>query len=65
MGTRQTQDPNAMALKEFISQTMKILKTSPNATEICVDRVKPLRFAEASGNYDQVFITFNGRIAAH
>ena len=65
MGTRQTQDPNAMALKEFISQTMKILKTSPNATEICVDRVKPLRFAEATGNYDQVFITFNGRIAAH
>jgi uncharacterized oxidoreductase len=65
MGTRQTQDPNAMALKEFISQTMKILKTSPNATGICVDRVKPLRFAEASGNYDQVFITFNGRIAAH
>jgi uncharacterized oxidoreductase len=65
MGSRQAQDPNAMTLKEFISQTMKILKTSPNAQEICVDRVKPLRFAEASGNYDKVFQTFNGRIAAH
>ena len=65
MGPRQAQDPNAMPLKEFISQTMKILETLPNAAEICVDRVKPLRFAEASGNYDEVFTTFNGRIAAH
>jgi len=65
MGSRQAKDPNAMPLKEFISQTMKILKTSPNAVEICVDRVKPLRFAEASGNYDEVFQTFNARIAAH
>jgi uncharacterized oxidoreductase len=65
MGPRQAQDPNAMPLKEFISQTMKILETLPNAAEICVDRVKPLRFAEASGNYDDVFTTFNGRIAAH
>jgi uncharacterized oxidoreductase len=65
MGPHQAQDPNAMPLKEFMSQTMKILKTSPNAAEICVDRVKPLRFAEASGNYDEVFKTFNGRIAAH
>ena len=65
MGPRQAQDPNAMPLREFISETMKILKTSPNAAEICVDRVKPLRFAEAGGNYDEVFTTFNGRIAAH
>jgi uncharacterized oxidoreductase len=65
MGPRQAQDPNAMPLKEFISETMKILKTAPNAAEICVDRVKPFRFAEASGNYHEVFQTFNGRIAAH
>jgi uncharacterized oxidoreductase len=65
MGSRQAQDPNAMPVKEFISQTMKILKTSPNAAEICVDRVKAPRFAEASGNYDEVFQTFNARIAAH
>jgi uncharacterized oxidoreductase len=65
MGSRQAQDPNAMPLKEFISQTMKILKTSPGAVEIYVDRVKPLRFAEASGNYEEVFTTFNGRVAGH
>src|SRR5215831_13468373 len=65
MGPRQAQDPNALPLKEFILETMMILKTSPNAAEICVDRVKPLRFAEASGSYDEVFKTFNGRITAH
>jgi uncharacterized oxidoreductase len=54
-----------MPLKEFISETMSILKTAPNVTEICVDRVKSLRFAEASGNYAEVFKMFNGRIAAH
>jgi uncharacterized oxidoreductase len=61
MGSRQAQDPNAMPLKEFVSETMEILKTLPNATEICVDRVKSLRFAEARGKYDEVFKTFNGR----
>jgi len=65
MGPRQAQDPNAMPLKEFISETMNILKTSPNASEICVDRVKSLRFAEASGKYDEVFKMFNGGLAAH
>ena len=65
MGTRQARDPNAMPLAQFISETMNILRTSPNATEICVDRVKPLRFAEAGGNYEEVYKTFNGRIAAH
>jgi uncharacterized oxidoreductase len=63
MGPRQSQDPNAMPLQKFISETMNSLETSPNATELCVDRVKPFRFAEASGNYDEVYKTFNGRIA--
>lgn len=65
MGTRQAEDPNAMPLKEFISEAMSILGASPNSTEICVNRVKRLRFAEASGNYDALYKTFNGRIAAH
>jgi uncharacterized oxidoreductase len=46
MGARQANDPNAMPLDAFITETMKILKKSPHATEICVERVKPLRFAE-------------------
>jgi uncharacterized oxidoreductase len=44
MGPGQARDPNAMPLKDFIAETMNILKTSPDATEICVERVKPLRF---------------------
>jgi uncharacterized oxidoreductase len=63
-GTRQANDPNAMPLKDFIVETMNILKTSPGTTEICVERVKPLRFAEANGNYDAFFRNFNDAITA-
>jgi uncharacterized oxidoreductase len=63
-GPRQASDPNAMPLKDFISETMSILENSPNGTEICVERVKPLRFAEASGQYDAFFKTFNEGMTA-
>ncbi len=64
MGTRQANDPTAMPLADFIAETMNILKTSPNATEIQVERVKPLRFAEASGGYDDFYKTFNDAMSA-
>jgi len=64
MGPGQAGDPNAMPLKDFIAETMNILKTSPDATEICVERVKPLRFAEANGGYDAFFKTFNDSLSA-
>jgi uncharacterized oxidoreductase len=64
MGSRQANDPNAMPLKDFIAETINILHTSPDATEICVERVMPLRFAEANGGYDAFFKNFNDRIAA-
>src|SRR5208282_4973105 len=54
-GPGQASDSNAMPLKDYIAETMDILKTSPEATEIRVERVKPLRLAEASGNYDAFF----------
>lgn len=63
LGSGGLTDPNAMPLKDFISETMHILKHSPERTEICVERVKPLRGAEASGNYDAFFKTFNDRAA--
>jgi len=50
--------------RDYIAETMNILKTSPNATEICVERVKPLRFAEANGVYDGFFTKFNDAMAA-
>jgi uncharacterized oxidoreductase len=64
LGAWQANDPNAMPLKDFISETMNILENSPNATEICVERVKPLRFAETSGQYDAFFKNFNDGMAA-
>jgi uncharacterized oxidoreductase len=64
MGDRQANDPNAMPLQEFIAETMKILKGCPDANEICVERVKPLRFAERNGGYDAFFTRFNDTVAA-
>jgi uncharacterized oxidoreductase len=63
-GPRHASDPNAMPLKDFIAETMNILKTSPETTEICVERVKPQRFAEASGVYESFFNKFNDAMAA-
>ena len=64
MGPGQANDPRAMPLNGFISETMNILKTSPDATEICVERVKPLRLAESSGGYEGFFKNFNDAMAA-
>jgi uncharacterized oxidoreductase len=61
MGQGQANDPNAMPLKEFIDETMNILKSDPHVKEICVERVKPLRYAERNGNYDEFFRQFNDR----
>ncbi|MDR3514898.1 MAG: SDR family oxidoreductase [Azospirillaceae bacterium] len=59
MGPGQARDPRAMPLKDFIAETIAILTTTPDATEICVEAVKPLRHAEAGGHYDSFFTTFN------
>jgi uncharacterized oxidoreductase len=54
-----TSDPRAMPLDEYIAEVMDILKTQPTVTEICVERVKRLRFAAETGKYDSVFKSFN------
>ena len=59
MGPNMAVDPRAMPLKEYIDEVMGILKNSPNITEICVERVKPLRFAEVNGGYATFFTQFN------
>jgi uncharacterized oxidoreductase len=64
LGSHQANDPHAMPLKDFIHETMEILKTSPDVTEICVERVKPLRFAEAGGGYEAFFKKFNDSVSA-
>jgi uncharacterized oxidoreductase len=57
-------DSRAMPLGEFIAEVMQILKTEPSAAEICVEKVKPLRFATESGHYDSVFRGLNAAMAS-
>ena len=64
MGTQQASDPHAMPLKEFIAEVMSILTSTPDATEILVERVRPLRFAEANGGYNAFFKNFNDAMVA-
>ncbi|MBC7790855.1 MAG: SDR family oxidoreductase [Anaerolineae bacterium] len=64
MGERQAKDPRAMPLDSFIAEAMEILKLQPGATEICVKRVEDLRYAAASGKYDDFFKAFNDAVAA-
>lgn len=61
MGSAQAADPRAMPLQEFLDEVINLIKTQPSATEILVERVKPLRFAEQNGKekYDAFFQTFN------
>ncbi len=66
MGAGQAADPRAMPLKDYLAETIEILKTQPNATEVLVERVKPLRFAEQNGKekYDAFFQQFNDAMMA-
>jgi uncharacterized oxidoreductase len=52
-------DPLAMPLDQFIAEVMQILKTQPTPAEICVERVKGLRFSAASGKYGVIFAGLN------
>lgn len=55
------EDPGAMPLKDYIAETMAILRQQPTPAEISVERVNFLRNAEKEGRYDA---TFNGLNAA-
>ncbi|MGA3080884.1 MAG: SDR family NAD(P)-dependent oxidoreductase [Terracidiphilus sp.] len=52
-------DPRAMPLDKFIAEVMAIFKTQPTPAEICVENVKGLRYAAASGRYDAIFAGLN------
>jgi uncharacterized oxidoreductase len=60
-GDQQAKDPNAMPLNEFVDEVMGILKSQPDAKEVCVKRVYPLRFSAEHGQqkYEQFFKQFN------
>ena len=42
--------PNAMPLDDYLTETVALLEQHPDATEILVERVKPLRFSELHGD---------------
>ena len=58
-GERQSKDPNAMPLADYIAETMALLESQPEAKEILVERVKPMRFAEKNGAYEGMFTQMN------
>ena len=58
-GRFQLEDPNAMPLAEYISETMPLLKNPPPSGEILVERVRSRRFAEQNGEYDQSYAHWN------
>lgn len=64
MGERQANDPQAMPLREFIEEVMGIFQHAPEADEILVERVKPLRYAERGDDYPAFFERFNDQMAA-
>jgi uncharacterized oxidoreductase len=57
-------DSRAMPLDQYIAEVMAIFTTQPTPSEICVERVKHLRFADANGKYDEVFQGLNGAWAS-
>lgn len=64
-GEAQANDPNAMPLDEFIAEVMQLLETQPDAKEILVKRVHPLRFAAGQDleKYAQFFTQMNDTMA--
>lgn len=51
----QRHNPEAMPLPAYLDEVFKIMRDQPGNPEICVDRVKVLRYAEATGRYQDVF----------
>lgn len=64
MGDRQKNDPMAMPLEDYLRETFAVLRDQPDAEEVIIDRVKPLRFAAKGDDYTGFFNTFNERMIA-
>lgn len=54
-GPAQAVDPNAMPLGDFVSEVESLLFGAPTPAEVIVGRCEPLRRAEASGRFDEIF----------
>jgi uncharacterized oxidoreductase len=58
-GEHHASDPRAMPLDAYIAEVMSILADRPGATEVVVDRCKPLRLAAEEGRADAMFGMLN------
>lgn len=57
LGAFQATDPHAMPLADFISETMRLL--AAGASEVIVERCKPLRFAAENGKMADMIKVLN------
>ena len=55
----QESRPGYMPLDAFIEEVMTLLAQQPTPREILVERVRPLRFAEAEGRFDETMAQLN------
>lgn len=51
--------PHTMPLADYIAETVALIAADPKATEILVERVHPLRFAEREQRYEAMFGMLN------
>ena len=56
----QQDNENSMPLDEFLTETLTLLRTQPDANEIIVERAKFVRYAEANGAYAQALAMLSG-----
>lgn len=61
-GPQQANDPRAMPLDAFVSETMELLG-QPGATEVTVKNVLPMRHAERNGSFEQFFQKLNDEMS--
>jgi len=57
----QSTNPLAMPLDAFVDEALSLIAAQPDAHEILVENVKPLRFAEVRGQYSQTVEMLNRR----
>jgi len=56
----QATSAHAMPLADYTAEVIGLLEKDPDADEILVERVKGLRFAEATGKHADMFAMLNG-----
>jgi short-subunit dehydrogenase involved in D-alanine esterification of teichoic acids len=56
----QEDNENSMPLDDFLTETLDLLRETPDAKELVVERARFVRDAEANGSYDTVLAQLSG-----